>query len=72
MQIAFRVACKAEWLKQRGTLARECLGDQLADADHLVAVVGIGDDVAVVVKHVEHRTTQRMPIPKPQARNIYR
>src|SRR6185437_4810164 len=34
-------------------LAKQFLGDQCPDADHLVPVIGVGDDVGVLVEHVE-------------------
>jgi hypothetical protein len=34
-------------------LAKQFPGDQRPDADHLVPVVGVGDDVGVLVEYVE-------------------
>src|SRR5206468_913559 len=54
MQPSFGVPRKAERLKQRAFAAKQLFGYQFADADHLVAVIGVCDDVDVVAKAVEH------------------
>src|SRR5713101_2470114 len=55
MEPAGGEAREAERLEQVARRADDVVGDQLADADHLVAVVGIGDDVDIVAEAVEHR-----------------
>ena len=42
-----------------GLVATDRLGDQLAHTDHLVAVVGVGDDKAVLAHGVEYRKAVR-------------
>src|SRR3546814_9914593 len=60
MQVALGIAREAEGLQQRRRrAAQHLLGHQLADADHLVAVVRIRDHVGVLAKAVEHRERVR-------------
>ncbi len=54
MQLAFGVAREAEGFEQRAGPAQQFLGDQLADADHLVAVVRVRDDEDVLAEAVEY------------------
>ncbi len=53
MQLSLRITGEAEGLKPARGLAADFLGDQLADADHLVAVVRVGDDEDILAEHVE-------------------
>src|SRR4029079_7926766 len=53
MQLALGVARKPQWLQQPRFLAANLLGGELADADHLVAVIGIGNHIDVLAKDVE-------------------
>src|SRR5262249_38349382 len=53
MQLAGLIPAEPERCEQRLLLAEQFLGNQRADANHLVTVVGVGDDVSVLVKHVE-------------------
>src|SRR5438045_2446777 len=55
MQLPFRVTRKAEWREQRRIIAEKLRCDELADADHLEAVVRIGDHVDIVAKAIENR-----------------
>src|SRR6185312_5113790 len=55
VQLALGKAREAEWPQQLAFLSHHVVGHQLADADHLVAVVGVGDEVGVVAELVEHR-----------------
>src|SRR3546814_19618092 len=60
VQVALGIAREAEGLQQRRRrAAQHLLGHQLADADHLVAVVRIRDPVGVLAKAVEHRERVR-------------
>ena len=58
-KLALGVAREAERLEQRALFAEQLLRDELAHADHLVAVVGVGDHVDVLAEEVEHRETVR-------------
>src|SRR3546814_20760372 len=53
MEPALAVARLPEGGEKRALLAQDLLRDQLADAQHLVAVVGIRDHVAVLAEDVE-------------------
>src|SRR3712207_4445491 len=53
------VTVETERREQLLGLTEELACHQLADADHLVAVVGVGDDVGVAVEGVEHRKAVR-------------
>lgn len=55
MELPRREAREAKGLEQWVIAPGELLGDQLADADHLIAVIRIGDDENIVAKAVEHR-----------------
>src|SRR3546814_560117 len=55
VELPGREAREAERFEQLGASADDVVGDQLTDADHLVAVVGIGDDVDVVAEPIEDR-----------------
>ena len=59
MQVAGAVATEPERREQSLLLAEQFPGDQRADPDHLVAVVGVGDDVGVLPEHVEDREAVR-------------
>ncbi|MND00696.1 hypothetical protein D3C83_194010 [compost metagenome] len=59
MQFALLEARETEGLQEGALLAEELLRDQLADADHLVAVVGVGDDVDILAEGVEDREIVR-------------
>src|SRR5215510_1203127 len=54
MQLALGEAREAERQQQVALLARDVIGHQFADADHLVAVIGVGDEVGVLAESVEH------------------
>src|SRR3546814_4301879 len=53
MEPALAVARLPEGGEKRALLAQDLLRDQLADAQHLVAVIGIRDHVAVLAEDVE-------------------
>jgi hypothetical protein len=53
VQLAGLVPAEPEWREQALIFAEQLLGDQRADPDHLVPVIGIGDDVRVLAEHVE-------------------
>src|SRR5688572_32476139 len=55
VQLAFGEAAEAERAQQIALVAADIVRHQLADADHLVAVVAVGDHVNVVAEPVEHR-----------------
>src|ERR1700724_2128608 len=55
MQLAGREAREAERLEQLAALAADVLGHELADANHLVAVIRVGDHVDILAEAVEHR-----------------
>src|SRR5215469_17798315 len=55
MQLSLGEAREAEGLEQVARLSADVVGHELADADHLVAVIGIRDDVDVLAEAVEHR-----------------
>src|SRR3954452_6540226 len=59
MQPPLLEAVEAERLQQPLRSPEHLLGDQSADTDHLVAVVGVGDDVGVLPEHVEDREAVR-------------
>src|SRR5215475_16130851 len=53
VQVAAAVAAEPERRQQSLALAKQFPGDQRPDADHLVPVIGVGDDVGVLVEGVE-------------------
>src|SRR5713101_6658952 len=53
VQLAAAVAAEPERRQESLLLAEQFLRDQRPDADHLVPVVGVGDDVGVLVEQVE-------------------
>src|SRR5262245_36906509 len=55
VQLALSEPRKAERLKQRALLARQLLRHQLTDPDHLISVIGIGNDIDVLTERIEHR-----------------
>src|SRR6476469_7414610 len=55
MQLALSEPRKAERLKQRALLAQQLLRHQLANADHLIAVIGVSNEVNVLAERIEHR-----------------
>ena len=55
MELALLIAREPERLEQLRALAGNLAGHQLAHPEHLVAVIGIGDDIDIVAEHVEHR-----------------
>src|SRR5687767_15895663 len=55
MEPAFAIAREAERLEQLRFLAQDLLGGELADTDHLVAMVRIGDHEDIVAEDVEDR-----------------
>src|SRR5688572_33042325 len=55
VQLALRIAREAEGFEQARFLARDLLRRELADAQHLITMVGVGDDEDVVAKFVEDR-----------------
>ena len=59
MQLALGVARQAERFEQGRRTAGDFFRDQLADADHLEAVIGVGDQVAVLMENVEDGETVR-------------
>src|SRR5687767_6883111 len=54
VELALRIAREAEGLEQGCLLPGDFLRYELTDAQHLVAVVGIGDDIDVVVELIEN------------------
>ena len=59
MQFTFLKAGKSKWFQQAGPVAAYLLGHELANAEHLVAMVGICDEVAILSKGIEYRKTVR-------------
>src|SRR5918997_5858790 len=53
------VAGEAERFEQPLLLAQQLLGHQRPDPDHLVSVVGVGDDGGILPEHVEDGKTVR-------------
>src|ERR1700688_4816470 len=68
MEAPLGVSREPERLENRAALAQDLLRDQLSHANHLVAVIGVGHDVAVLAKDVEHRETVRRKCANPTAR----
>src|SRR5215470_216651 len=54
MQLSCAVPREAERLEQSLLVAEQLLGHERANADHLVAVVGVGDHVCVLPERVEY------------------
>src|SRR5262245_42107828 len=54
MEPALGIPWEPEPFEDRTRLPHDLLSDELPDPDHLVAVVRVGDDVAVLSKYVEH------------------
>src|SRR5699024_6598565 len=65
VRLAALIAAEPERLEQLLRLAEQLGGHQLTDADHLVAVVGIGDHVHVLREGVEHREVVRREAAEP-------
>src|SRR5262249_15147878 len=59
MQLARSVTRKPERIEEHPMRSEKLVGDEIADADHLVAVVRIGDHIDVVAETVEHREAVR-------------
>src|ERR1700730_7391372 len=59
VQLARLVAGEAERRQEALLLAEQMRLDKGADADHLVSVVGVGDDVSVLAECVEYREAAR-------------
>ena len=59
MKLALGIAGKSERLKQCRSLAHDVPCNQLANANHFVAVIRVGDNVAIVAKHIEYREIVR-------------
>src|SRR5918998_636181 len=59
------VAGEAERFEQPLLLAQQLPGYQRPDPDHLVSVVGVGDDVGILPEHVEDGETVRGEAPDP-------
>src|SRR6266516_1320792 len=59
VQVAGAVPAEPERLEKLLLLPEEFLRDQGADADHLEAVIGVGDHVGVLAEHVEDREAVR-------------
>jgi hypothetical protein len=55
VQFTLSVPGKPERLEDRAFGSQDFFGNELADPDHLIPVVGIRNDIAVLVKDVEHR-----------------
>src|SRR5438105_10138127 len=55
MQFSFGITRKPKRYEQRRLFAEKLGGDELAHADHLEPVVGIGDHINIVAKAIEHR-----------------
>src|SRR5262245_49731167 len=69
MELPLLVAREAERFQESALVTgRDFFGDQLADADHLIAVVRVGNEVAVVTKDVEHGETVRREATEPPGR----
>lgn len=54
MQVAFRETGKAKWVQDAAVFAHQNFCHFLAHADHLVAMIAIGDNVDVREHCVEH------------------
>src|SRR5215471_21087309 len=59
VQVAAAVTAEPERRQQFLALAQQLPGDQRPDPDHLVPMIGVGDDVGVLVEHVEDGETVR-------------
>src|SRR5207237_6801969 len=70
MQLAFGIAREPERREQRRLLAEQLTADELADADHLEAMIRVGDHVHVVAKAIEHRKTVRREATDPARRLV--
>src|SRR5262245_42628853 len=70
MQLAFGVAREPEGLEQIALVSRELFGDELADPDHFVAVVAVGDDEDVLAEPVEDREVVRREAADPARRLV--
>src|SRR5262249_18240019 len=53
MQLSFREARKTKRFKQTALATEDFIGDQLAQGDHLVAVIGVGDHVAILMEYID-------------------
>src|SRR5215472_16698548 len=70
MQGAGAVAREPERGQQPLFLAEQLLGHQRPDPDHLVAVVGVGDDVGVLAEDIEYREAVRRERADPAGRLV--
>lgn len=59
MKLAGAVPAEPERREQRLLLAEQFLRDQGSDADHLVAVIGVGYHISVLRERVEDREAVR-------------
>ena len=59
MQIAFGVTRIPERFEQCTFAAGDLISDQFTYTDHFVAMIGIGDEIAIVTDDIEHRKTVR-------------
>ena len=59
MQFAPLEARETERLQKRALLTHNLLRHELADTEHLVAVIGIGDHIDILAEHIEHREIVR-------------
>ena len=65
MKLSLGEAREPERLEQHALLADKFLRHELADADHLVAVIGVGDDMAVLPECIDYRETVRREAANP-------
>jgi len=49
VKLSFGIALKAKWLEQRLLLPQYLFGYKLADSNHLVAMIGVEDHVAILL-----------------------
>ena len=59
MKVALCIAGEAKRVEEPGLVATDRLGDQLAHTNHLVAMVGVGDDEAVLPHAIKYRKAVR-------------
>jgi hypothetical protein len=58
-QFSLLISIKTKRIEQGLLLSHDLLGHELADPDHLIAVTGVGNKIAVLLHHVEDGETIR-------------
>src|SRR5207244_2249054 len=57
MQFPLYITRESKGLEDSAAPSPDLSGDQLDNSDHLVAMVGVGDDITVFTEDVEYRET---------------